>query len=105
MDRGASVAPQAIKKAYMVLTWLLLGLAVLAWIFIPQARDAWVLLLWRYSPLWRCRFCCRRESLSWPPCGRLFAVGAWIVAPLSALTVSSSFEIGDAYFAGLLEGL
>jgi len=48
MDRGASVAPQAIKKAYMVLTWLLLGLAVLAWIFIPQARDAWVQFLWSY---------------------------------------------------------
>ncbi|MDA8353259.1 MAG: hypothetical protein M0Z65_08790 [Firmicutes bacterium] len=89
----------------MVLTWLLLGLAVLAWIFIPQARDAWVQFLWSYDLLWQFWFLSRSKTLSWTPYARLFAVGAWIVAPLSALTVSSSFEIADAYFAGLLEGL
>ncbi|WP_169713701.1 PrsW family glutamic-type intramembrane protease [Paludifilum halophilum] len=79
-----------LKKVYIVLAWLLLILAVLAWIFIPQAREALIQFLWSYYLLWQFWFLSRSKTFSWTPYARLFAVGAWIIAPLSALMIYST---------------
>ena len=75
------------RKAYILLAWVLIPLAILAWIFIPQARQAMVQFLWSYYLLWQFWFLARSKTMTWTGTARFFAVGAWLIAPLSALII------------------
>lgn len=76
-----------LKRLYILFLWILLPLAVLVWILLPSAREALVQFLWSYYLLWQFWFLARSKTLTWTGTARLFAVGAWIIAPLSALSV------------------
>lgn len=78
-----------LKRVYILFLWILLPLAVLAWILLPSAREALVQFLWSYYLLWQFWFLARSKTLTWTGTARLFAVGAWIIAPLSALSIYS----------------
>ncbi|SDX45542.1 Membrane proteinase PrsW, cleaves anti-sigma factor RsiW, M82 family [Marininema mesophilum] len=74
-----------IRKVYITLAWIFIPLAILAAIFFPQVREAFTQFLWSYYLLWQFWFLSRSKTLTWTGMARFFAVGAWIIAPLSAL--------------------
>jgi RsiW-degrading membrane proteinase PrsW (M82 family) len=85
------------KKIYTVLAWLLLGLAVLSWIFFPETRKALVQFLWSYYALWQFWFLSRSKTLAWTHYARFFVIGAWVCGPLAALIVWLTHSVlGDA---------
>ncbi|WP_258839000.1 PrsW family intramembrane metalloprotease [Mechercharimyces sp. CAU 1602] len=55
--------------------------------FIPAAREALIQFLWSYYLLWQFWFLARGKTLTWTGTARFFAMGAWVIAPLSTIAV------------------
>ena len=83
------------KRIYAVLSWSLLLLAILSWMFVPETRKGLFQLLLCLYALWQFWILSRSKTLSWAEFIRVFTVGAWVIGPLTAGVVWGTHVLLD----------
>ncbi len=83
------------KRIYAFLSWSLLLLAILSWMFVPETRKGLFQLLLCLYALWQFWILSRSKTLSWAEFIRVFTVGAWVIGPLTAGVVWGTHALLD----------